>query len=734
MFRSTDWHIQSPSSTPKSLTIADASFKTPKTEPSPHSHFLDAWATPLPNGQHTPVQTPSFTLSTPIDRPLSSYSQSVRTPEDPDFHVNHFAPQNLPLPPVDVSRRLSSSPDPNKLTRVGRNPLLCREALRPVTMDFSHMQTPPPTRDASSRRAPPQRAANGVGTPATVIHRTPVQVPCSEALFDQTPFDFGNLQYTSDLMQFPSLDPTSAPPLPQSRLFWDSSNDGMQMDLDAPLGINSFDSTPHRVEQNMNWPAFNHQGTDSMQTPAFHSFQASPGLMSISNPHTEQGHISRHNLFGAASTSVDPIMLFSAYNPDMTTSPVTLPPQPTTRLGLRQPYETQLRDAQAEREQVKRARSQHSRSNTNSSSGSAENVKPGLQRSNTDGMMKKTRPLATDSRTAMSANLSTIPRRPSPLKRQSGGSTKPILETRKPRTRLIIDETGRARTETVSAEHGDDCPRAIRQVLQPDPRRQYPGLYEQEDSGSEEDEPAPVLSRNTSFNIPQPERRAPKHARTDSGGFEGGASFKVARPASRTSGAFDVASFQSARLMRASTTKHACQRCASVDYSRECEIHSPGDALGALKKVVGERQQRIERASQNTLRAHNQRWAQASAEISNVTPPDTRGLSLGQYDPFTNTFNGSPTTTPTTDRSSLSSESTRCICNSVADDDSALMLQCESCNKWLHMGCLGLSKGALPQVYVCIFCTGQTPIARGGRLRGPIPFDSPLNYKTMFRG
>lgn len=140
-----------------------------------------------------------------------------------------------------------------------------------------------------------------------------------------------------------------------------------------------------------------------------------------------------------------------------------------------------------------------------------------------------------------------------------------------------------------------------------------------------------------------------------------------------------------------------------------------------------------ERASQNTLRAHNERWAQASAEISNTTPPNTHGLSLGQYDPFTNTFNGSPTTTPSTDRSSLSTESTRCICNGVVDDENAAMVQCESCNKWLHMSCVGLGKGALPRVYVCIFCTGQTPIARGGRLRGPVLFDSPLNHKTMFQ-
>lgn len=155
---------------------------------------------------------------------------------------------------------------------------------------------------------------------------------------------------------------------------------------------------------------------------------------------------------------------------------------------------------------------------------------------------------------------------------------------------------------------------------------------------------------------------------------------------------------------------------------------SPGNALGALKKVVAGRQQRAERASQNTLKAHNQRWAQASADLANTTTPH----GPGHYDPFSNSFNASPNaTTPSTDRSSLSSESTRCVCNGI--DDGQPMVQCESCTKWLHMGCVGLHANNLPPVYVCIFCTGQTPIARGGRIRGPAVYDSPLTHKSAFR-
>jgi hypothetical protein len=150
-----------------------------------------------------------------------------------------------------------------------------------------------------------------------------------------------------------------------------------------------------------------------------------------------------------------------------------------------------------------------------------------------------------------------------------------------------------------------------------------------------------------------------------------------------------------------------------------------------MQKVVGSRRERIERASRNTLQAHNQRWAQASADLNNASTPHGHG----RYDPFTNTFNGSPSTegltTPSTDRSSLSTDSTRCVCHGT--DEGQPMVQCESCNKWLHMGCLGLKPSTLPPVYVCVFCTGQTPLVRGGRVRGPVPFDSPLTHKSFFR-
>lgn len=64
-----------------------------------------------------------------------------------------------------------------------------------------------------------------------------------------------------------------------------------------------------------------------------------------------------------------------------------------------------------------------------------------------------------------------------------------------------------------------------------------------------------------------------------------------------------------------------------------------------------------------------------------------------------------------------------------------MFVQCESCTKWLHVRCVGLNQHSLPPVYVCIFCTGSTPVARGGRVREPlrreaVGRDSPLGYKS----
>ena len=126
-----------------------------------------------------------------------------------------------------------------------------------------------------------------------------------------------------------------------------------------------------------------------------------------------------------------------------------------------------------------------------------------------------------------------------------------------------------------------------------------------------------------------------------------------------------------------------------------------------------------------------------------------RNQAAPLFDPFSDDFSLTPTSatasgsstlfSPTTDVSSGTSDSgTRCVCNST-EWDGQLMVQCESCNKWQHAQCMGLPPhaDALPSVYVCVFCTGSTPVARGGRIRDPFRLPqaqlSPLSHKSTLR-
>ncbi|CAI6336313.1 unnamed protein product [Periconia digitata] len=794
----TDWHFPSPTSTPKSLTFPDpSSLKTPKTEAFPPSYFLDAWATPNVNaGQQTPAQTPCFTLSTPS----TSYSPQVRTPEDPEFHVNHFIGPSLALPPVEPARRLSSSPDPHRLKHAifdsGDSHAL---RPRPLSMDTSQMQTPPPTRHATSRRslqlqqqqqqqqqqqndsndtivvatprnntiavatprndtiavatprndtiavATPSNDTIVVATPRTVIHRTPAQMPSmDDGLFGQTPMGFTALQFSPDMTHdFSNTGPMSAPLLlPQSRLFWDQPNSGTHMDVDVPLTHDLFGPTPHKMEGSLDWANFQNTPTAN-NTLNSQSFQALHDMTSQSGPmdsfafSSAYGDDSGSGSFMSTAGGVDPNMLFSFSSQGPSASFDTSLHMPSKTFANRQPYEKQLEDSLSEREAVRRSRSQHSRTSTNSSSSTAAS-RPNLQRSNTDSGPRKPRPVSMDSRVPGPAASYNIPRRSSPLKRQSGGSLKSIPEIRRPKTRLVIDENGRARTETIPAGMAETTGGGEpRRSSEQDLRRQYPGLWADDDSDSD-DEPT-TLSRNTSLNMPR--RRTSKHARIDHDDLIRSDSFKMPRSSSRpSSGAFDQSSFETIRPSRRAA-ENPNRRFSMMDFPTSFgDGHgnqdlpmpdSPGDALGALKRVVEGRHKKTDNSAQSTLRAHNQRWAQASADFASAN---------ALYDPFSTSFSASPSnsaetglTTPSTDRSSLSGDSVRCVCN--GGDDGVTMIQCESCTKWLHMGCVGLTQNKVPPVYVCVYCTGQTPVARGGRVRGPVPapFDSPLTHKSIFR-
>jgi hypothetical protein len=106
----------------------------------------------------------------------------------------------------------------------------------------------------------------------------------------------------------------------------------------------------------------------------------------------------------------------------------------------------------------------------------------------------------------------------------------------------------------------------------------------------------------------------------------------------------------------------------------------------------------------------------------------------------------SSTNTPTTDRSTRSADSTRCVCGANEDNSNSPVVQCESCANFLHVRCVfgkrAEERGVkLPRVYVCAYCTGQVRqpanSLRPGQFQGQDSGfgTSPLGYKSgMFMG
>jgi len=66
-------------------------------------------------------------------------------------------------------------------------------------------------------------------------------------------------------------------------------------------------------------------------------------------------------------------------------------------------------------------------------------------------------------------------------------------------------------------------------------------------------------------------------------------------------------------------------------------------------------------------------------------------------------------------------DSTRCVCKRTSEQGGTTMVQCDSCNNWLHMRCVGYSRKTLPKVFVCDFCAAPTPQAKNRTTRRAAP-------------
>jgi hypothetical protein len=501
-----------------------------------------------------------------------------------------------------------------------------------------------------------------------------------------------------DMFAYPMTAPATAPIFTNTKSFWDpnSSMSGMEMDLDFSAGSNAmFDpGMPHRVSSSVDWGRSNQMFQDTVNMPAFNEdIVHVPGRQRPIAPKDQMSNAARNisdSNFGfggstmsedpfavvASSGAVNPGLLFTF--PDLTSSNITGPEldppipsysQPTTSQVVRKPYQHQQRESMRDQEELRRSRSSKDTSTaarqekTSFSSPAKKSGRPSLQRS------------ASDSRTKLvpsrrSGQLSTIAPRPStaevrenpirktsPLKHQSRTSLSSIPESVSgTRTALTfsIDANGRARTETkIIVEEPMMMERRPSSPMSDD------WASSQHSDSSTDEDPIILPSRNTSFSLPQrrPDRPKLGHFDTSRKSVEGRRhSTEEPQRSISASGAFSRNAQPDEQESEAETVMD--------DYD------GSGDATTALRKVMESRKQGAmqQGSSQHHFHSNN---TNRRTSASHTTPRKNNQ----QYYNSTSSTNLSPTTvsdpdlaTPSTDRESSRSDSTRCICNNRDGD------------------------------------------------------------------
>ncbi|PMD58124.1 uncharacterized protein K444DRAFT_532479 [Hyaloscypha bicolor E] len=718
-----------PTQTPTSGQFPSPTFQTPRNNSNFESRsgwtptFAEEYSvfnsTPgrLTSSQHNFVES-----STPGPSTASAQSRRLSTTGDITAelasHVHHFSPNpGLPLPPVDPSNQLPSSPGPystthNRFDDSATKKITPRKPKKRLEEAFSgQTATPPASTSKGSRKLAPKISTDKMQNESQDCHYGNSQTPTHHP---------NVLPFTSSSAEFfyPMSAPATAPVFANTKPFWDPDASMSGMDLDFPADVDLFNTSSHRISNSFDWGRSNQmfQETVNVSQPSTQPEQTTtskrqrPLAPKLPTTTAQLGASLPPFDFDSAAVSddpfsvanlgggVDPGLLFSRTNSVSMPSGFgdsALPPaRPVTSHMELKPYQHQLRESQRDQEELRRSRgSRENSKNRRIERGTVSSPikgpsRPGLQRSISDSRSKRTQDRVI-SRTG----------RISPVKHQRPISLTSIPEFPAPRTRtevkFTIDANGRARTETVVVEE------------EPKTARGGPPANEEWDSSQDEsssdDEPILVPSRNSSFAIP-PQSKAPKLARFET-----------------SNRGVDVRRHSASGYTQSESSSQRSTRRDSMGSEAETvmeEDDGSGDATLVLRKIMEERKK-------SQLKARHPRHHRY---VSDNTP---RGNS--QYSSSTNI---SPTTVTDPDGATPSSSrsgTTRCVCNNP--DSEGFMIQCESCDNWLHSECVGIDRRSLPPVYICAFCA-QTPNMRGGRIREQARANtqlgsSPLAHKSF---
>ncbi|KAK7428500.1 hypothetical protein QQZ08_004938 [Neonectria magnoliae] len=669
-----------PKQTPTSAVFPSPIFETPKLN---QGAFTDAggWTPRFAEDYSVFNSTPGnlrgsqgpfvdFNPATPASRHKRLLSAEGLAAEIAT-HVNHFSPNpNLPLPPVEASRRLASSPN-------------SVNAPKEYTAEPDHLPSPDPSKQTRSSSKKPRRGTISEPEPTQTVTPPPTGRRGDRKLapkltmqndqsFGQPDFTGGSQQHDIAALMAASGDmfgyPMSAPAGTGAN-FWDPSTMGMDLDFSVPPS-NVFQTTPahtHRHTGSFDWnseiqlfqdPSAPHPSVnrDNGQMPRQERMLAPKP--SVSHPTTLAASAAMSAAFAASMDDpfgimahgdvVDPGLLFSQPQPSAMDSnfiPITTSGSAEAAIaesGSRTPIVDELRRSSSAKDMRNGMLPDRA-----FASSPVKSNKPGLTRSMSEnrGRRTQTRPvlpkLAPAARPVSQAS-SVEPARPmarpsgraSPLKAQhrlSGLASIPEAAPQ-PRTRtsvrFTIDSRGRARAETtiLHGERDMDGTVSHRRISRERPRRD--GLESSDDDSSTDDEPIIIPSRNNSFN----------------------ASFALPDPL-RPIGSIFHSSRRSFSDRSTSSWVHDGAGGSHHETESEAETvmnehhDKVGDAASELRKVIEDRQKRS-----NLGNARSQRFLQTN--------------NLGSFRPGTISPSTLTESSLLTDRQDI-----RCICNRKATEE-----------------------------------------------------------------
>ncbi|RYO89700.1 hypothetical protein DL766_007199 [Monosporascus sp. MC13-8B] len=562
-------HPPTPKDTPTSSVFPSPVFERPKNHQGSFDESASGWTTrfteeyPVFNsppgnpgalqGQFLDFSASTAFLSSPgHKRPLSTENVAAQIAS----HVNHLSPNpNLPLPPVDPSRRLLSSPGPlatgsclieghQHSFQQGPAKKTCREAAQDVPTQTA---TPPPSGSGRSRE---RKIAPKLPTETMQDDQVFGQEFVVDAAQQQNMANF--VATSADMFAYPIPGPATASAFTDSRSFWDTDVGGMDIDF-SPAGADVFQVSNHRPMNSLDWEKQNqmfqetaavprqHQENQTQPTRKERALAPKPSvnidtstpdmtMFSASFPTPVEDAFAMMN----QGNGVDPGLLFTR-PPSSSMDAAMFDPmaQPAlmqsfsqadlARSPMKQPMKGELRrSASAKDTTTSRKVDRASASSPVKSLG-----RPGLSRSSSENRGKKppgrasTLPtLAPAIRPAPQQN----PPRPTAQTARSNGRTSPIKNHHhRPSTlssipeatgsrlrtsvKFTIDSRGRARAETTTVieegEEGDAVRTIIRNRKKSRSRsRSKHWDASEDDESSTDDEPIIIPSRNTSFALP----------------------------------------------------------------------------------------------------------------------------------------------------------------------------------------------------------------------------------------